>query len=151
MTEKNKVEPFLWASGASAKKEEPIESLRQNGWRAGDVPAASNFNWLFHNIQKQMVELNNQVTDFKVQFEKLKTDIAGSEAKVNGELAEQKEAASKIQKRANLAAIRSIRNTKNIEFSVGISRQICQQLDLMEKNIAVFVPGFPTNHPWPMK
>lgn len=41
---------FKWAVGPEANVKEPIEALKENGWQAGDVPTASNFNWLFYEI-----------------------------------------------------------------------------------------------------
>lgn len=149
MSEKH--QPFLWASGTGAKKEEPIESLRQNGWRAGDVPAASNFNWLFHNIQKEMYDLKNQISEVKNQLETIKTDFMVAEAKINAELLTQKENAVTTNDIARKALARSLCNKRGIRFCEGISRQICEQLRFMEKNISAFVPGFPTNHMWPLK
>lgn len=151
MPENRKTQPFLWASGAGAKKEEPIESLRQNGWRAGDVPAASNFNWLFHSIQKEMLDLKNQISEFKGQMETLKAGTAAFEVKTNAELLAQKENASIINEKAKKALAKSVTNKRNIDFSVGISRQICEQLRFMEKNVQAFLPGFPTNHLWPLE
>jgi hypothetical protein len=57
---------FKWAMAPQANVKEPIEALKENGWQAGDVPTASNFNWLFYEIGydlQQKTVLLDQVRD----------------------------------------------------------------------------------------
>lgn len=45
---------FQWADDANANVREPIEDLKKKGWNTLDIPTASNFNWLFNDIQKDL-------------------------------------------------------------------------------------------------
>lgn len=61
----NDTKAFAWAHGEKANVREPIESLRESGWRSGDTPTASNFNWLFKNISDQLGVLNKEISHLK--------------------------------------------------------------------------------------
>ena len=60
--------PFIWAQGEEANVKEPIQALRENGWRYGDVPAASNFNWLFKMMTQEIASLRKELISHKEEF-----------------------------------------------------------------------------------
>lgn len=62
------IKPFIWAQGQDANIKEPIQALQEHGWRYGDVPTASNFNWLFKTLTEEMAKLKK---DLAVQKEEL--------------------------------------------------------------------------------
>ncbi len=43
---------IVWAQNKQANLKEPIAALKEKGWQFADVPTASNFNWLFHELSK---------------------------------------------------------------------------------------------------
>ena len=69
----NDHKPLLWAQGENANVKEPIEALREHGWRYGDVPAASNFNWLFKMLTEEIAKLKK---DLATQKEELTEALA---------------------------------------------------------------------------
>jgi len=69
MNEKNL--SFAWAESKDANLEEPLEDLKQYGWRYGDVPAASNFNWVFKKISEEFAGIKNEILAQKNEAEKL--------------------------------------------------------------------------------
>ena len=64
---------LVWAQGEQANVKEPIQELKEHGWRYGDVPKASNFNWLFKTMTEEMTSLRK---DLLVQKEELLNTIA---------------------------------------------------------------------------
>lgn len=63
---------FKWAYGSDANVKEPFEGLKENGWQEGDVPTASNFNWLFQeigeDIQAKAIYLEQKLTELRAQL-----------------------------------------------------------------------------------
>ena len=43
---------ITWARDKQANLREPIVALKEKGWQFADVPTASNFNWLFHELSR---------------------------------------------------------------------------------------------------
>jgi hypothetical protein len=126
---------FKWAHGDNANLKEPIPALKEKGWQYADVPTASNFNWLFNKIQKELEAVNSE-------FQSLKESI-------NAEIKAIKDNAASIKKTAEAALGKSNANERAVEFGIGVSRQICDLLRLLEKNIKAYHPNFP-NQPWPL-
>ncbi len=50
----SKPKDFVWAHSKNANLKEPIQALKERGWEYGDIPTASNFNWLFNSIMNQV-------------------------------------------------------------------------------------------------
>ena len=69
----SEIKPFIWAQGQDANVREPIQALQESGWRYGDVPTASNFNWLFKMLTEEIAKLKK---DLVVQKEELTQAIA---------------------------------------------------------------------------
>ena len=69
--------PVFWAS--SARLNEPERILRQQGWQMGSRPAASDFNWLFNTIQKDLHAAQVQIYELQeklvISIETLNKDI----------------------------------------------------------------------------
>lgn len=61
---------FKWAFSEEANLKEPISELKERGWQEGDVPTASNFNWLFY-------ELGYDLEQKAVDLEQIHTDLHG--------------------------------------------------------------------------
>jgi hypothetical protein len=75
-------QPFNWAFEKTANLKEPLEELKKQGWRYGDIPTASNFNYLFNEISKWHDYLEYRISgtqdDLVINFEsvaKLKKDL----------------------------------------------------------------------------
>jgi hypothetical protein len=69
----NEIKSFIWAQGHDANVREPIQALQESGWRYGDVPTASNFNWLFKMLTEEIARLKK---DLAVQKEELTQALA---------------------------------------------------------------------------
>src|SRR5437773_1799521 len=69
MNENNQT--FIWALSKDANVQEPIDTLKQLGWRYGDVPAASNFNWMFKKISEEFAGIKDAILAHKNEAEKL--------------------------------------------------------------------------------
>lgn len=52
---------FIWARDVHANVKEPIQALKENGWRYGDVPAASNFKWIFKTMTEEIATLRSEL------------------------------------------------------------------------------------------
>ena len=71
--------PFQWAADPSANLQEPIEGLKKKGWQFGDVPTASNFNWLFNDIQKDLEKHSEKLNSLN----QIRNDLAALNTKVS--------------------------------------------------------------------
>lgn len=136
----NETKPLIWAQGREANLKEPIEALKEQGWSYGDIPTASNFNWLFKMITEDLASLKKEVSSqreeftkvLKAQKEKLEADLSLGINKLD----------TKFTKITNT-------NTRACQFNEGISRQICMMLREMEKILQHYHPGLPPL-PWPL-
>ncbi len=172
------VKPFSWAFDDKANLQEPIEALKQHGWRYSDVPAASNFNWMFKKISDEFGDLKKELLAQRIENQKnqelLKavTDevfLLGSSLKQTNEklsTANSELASHKTDIEHNRAEIATAKNNheslktstktrfdrtfRNDDFNNGISRQICMLLRAMEDMLQYYHPGFP-KQPWPMQ
>ena len=124
--------PFKWAYSPDANVKEPMDSLVQNGWQYGDVPTASNFNWLFFQIHKELKTISENLTRIKKENLEIKGRLSANEG-------------TAIQAMGLGEA-----NKNSMDWITGVSRQICRQLRYTEENIQKFHPNFPTQ-PWPLK
>jgi hypothetical protein len=132
--------PFIWAQGEEANVKEPIQALRENGWRYGDVPAASNFNWLFKMMTEEMASLRKDLISHKEEFaEALKNQVQSCENRLN----------AKVGRLDTKMSIRTDKLFVASDFNEGISRQICMLLRQLEKVLKVYHANFPTL-PWPL-
>lgn len=61
----NDTKTFIWAHDVHANVKEPIQALREHGWRYGDVPAASNFNWIFKTMTEEIALLKEELRAHK--------------------------------------------------------------------------------------
>jgi hypothetical protein len=131
----NDKKPFLWAQGASANVREPMSSLRESGWHQGDIPLASNFNWLFNNIHKELFDLRSQIDGIQKEVQKVKDEAIFSEKAMVAQLEVQKEKVDVIAKTAKKAHTKSLDNEKKIELADNEAQQIRQKLKFMEKEL----------------
>jgi hypothetical protein len=138
---------FKWAYGREANVKEPITALKEKGWQYADVPTASNFNWLFNKIQKELDAVNSVLFEFK---ESVNAELKTIKDNINAELKNIKDAAVAIKTTANDALAQSKTNERNIDFATGVSRQICSHLRMMEENIKRYHKDFP-GQAWPIK
>lgn len=78
----NNNEHFAWAYGNNPNITTPERGLMRQGWKAGNMPMASNINWMFKQIsddlselrklaQTQAQELKEQRTQLKKQQEEI--------------------------------------------------------------------------------
>ncbi len=136
----SEIKSLIWAQGKDANIKEPIEALKEQGWRYGDIPTASNFNWLFKMLTEDLASLKKEVSSQREEFtkvlmaqkEKLEADLSLGINKLD----------TKFTKITNT-------NTRACQFNEGISRQICMMLREMEKILQHYHPGFPPL-PWPL-
>lgn len=66
MSSKDKA--VFWAS--KAKLNEPEGILKEHGWQRGSRPAASDFNWLFNSIQKDLHTTKLELKELKEKLER---------------------------------------------------------------------------------
>jgi hypothetical protein len=125
---------FKWAYGQNANLREPITGLKEKGWNYADVPTASNFNWLFNQIEKDLKAISGELAAFK-------------EA-INTELETIKDDVVSIRRTAKEAFDNTVRHAEKIEWHIGVSRQICRGLRNMEDALTRRHSNFPTQ-PWP--
>jgi hypothetical protein len=137
----NDHKPLLWAQGENANVKEPIEALREHGWRYGDVPAASNFNWLFKTLTEEIASLRKDFLAQKEDFLRQLTQQSHDQEE-------------KLHVKAQALYDRTTRHSKrhlmDSAFNRDVSRQICDLLREMEKLIQHYHKDFPTL-PWPLK
>ena len=126
---------FIWAQGAKANVKEPIEILKQQGWKASDVPAASNFNWIFRKITDDINTLNQEML-------KLNQTLSQDIAKL-------KDKADLLYRSTKVLEFFINQSLRNDHFNHGISRQICEMLTHMEEQIKTFYPNYQPMK-WPL-
>ena len=66
---------FVWAQGAQANVIEPLAYLKESGWRYGDVPMASNVNWLFKTLTEEIATLKKDIFTIKDDISRLREDV----------------------------------------------------------------------------
>jgi hypothetical protein len=93
----NNEKPGFWANGTNANIKEPHSALRETGWRYGDIPTASNFNWLFNQIQKDLYHARIEIKELRETKEKLELSIKV----LNDEISGVKSTVTKVKKTAD--------------------------------------------------
>ncbi len=63
----SKPKDFVWAHSKDANLKEPIQALKEKGWEYGDIPTASNFNWLFNSIMNQVRIVSAAIEEFEAK------------------------------------------------------------------------------------
>jgi hypothetical protein len=127
---------FKWAYGNNANLKEPIATLKEKGWQYADIPTASNFNWIFNQIEKDLRAISGDIATFKES--------------INAELTALKQDVASIKKTAQSALEKTVKHEQKIEWHIGVSGQICRGLVNMERAIKRHHPDF-TTQPWPLK
>ena len=74
----NRDKTVFWAS--KARLNEPEGILKEHGWQRGSRPAASDFNWLFNSIQKDIHSTKLELKELK---EKLVKSVESLEQQTN--------------------------------------------------------------------
>jgi hypothetical protein len=82
---------FKWAHHQEANIKEPIASLKEQGWQYGDIPTASNFNWLFHEIGEGLKAQEESLTEHR---DKIASQISQAESAI----VDNKEALAELKK-----------------------------------------------------
>jgi hypothetical protein len=137
----NDHKPLLWAQGENANVKEPIEALREHGWRYGDVPAASNFNWLFKTLTEEIATLRKDLLMQKEHLlQQLTQQAHDQEEKLHAKAKELYDRTTRHSKR----------HLMDSAFNRDVSRQMCDLLREMEKLLQHYHRDFPTL-PWPLK
>ena len=67
---------FKWAYGEKANVKEPIQRLKEDGWQIGDVPTASNFNWLFYEVGHDLKQKSVDLEQIHTQLHGLSAQLA---------------------------------------------------------------------------
>lgn len=135
---------FIWAQDVHANVKEPIQALKENGWRYGDVPAASNFNWIFKTMTEEMAAIRK---DMAKEREEFKNTLVKQAKRFSAQLSA---TASEFDEKIGFLSEDSDRHFRRAEFNEGIARQICELLREMEKFLRHYHQDFPTL-PWPMR
>lgn len=63
-----------WGFGDKANIKEPIEALKQDGWQYGDIPTASNFNWLFKELTQALLATKKEIVTLRKAIYDLEKD-----------------------------------------------------------------------------
>ena len=77
---------FIWAQGQNAQVAEPDQDLLASGWSKGDIPAASNFNWLFKTMTEDLHAFKKDLHHMREEFAHLRTDAIARVDKVKAEV-----------------------------------------------------------------
>lgn len=117
--------PSFWANGTNANIKEPHSALRETGWRYGDIPTASNFNWLFNQIQKDLYHARLEIKELKEEKEQLDGNIKA----LHDEMGVFKSSITKVKKTADhsyeevhLIRKQTSRNIEHLrEISTGLN------------------------------
>jgi hypothetical protein len=132
--------PFIWAHDVQANVKEPIQELRERGWRYGDVPAASNFNWIFKTMTQEIALLKNELAAQREQFTRSLLQQAAHQEKLLNKIKKLREEVSIIDESQRDDATqlsRSLESTWELLRGMGdVTRQ--------------YHPNFPTT-PWPSR
>ncbi|TXG75885.1 hypothetical protein E6Q11_06270, partial [Candidatus Dojkabacteria bacterium] len=143
--------PCIWAPGQDANIREPIQALKETGWRYGDVPTASNFNWLFKMLTQEIASLRKDLSTQKDEFnEAISKQAKSYEAKLTGAIDNlETKLTTSMDKLTTKFTRRIDRSSRAAEFNEGISRTLCFLLREMEKTIRHYHSNFPS-FPWPL-
>jgi hypothetical protein len=133
--------PFIWAQGQEANVKEPIDALKESGWRYGDVPTASNFNWLFKTITEQATELNKNLLQHE---EESKNALAKQEREQDG-----KRRLLESELNEKLTRMKESQNakTKQLALSLETTWDLLRNLEDMIRQYHPNLPKFT----WPSK
>lgn len=101
--------PIFWAS--SSRLNEPESILKEQGWHKGSRPAASDFNWLFNTMQKDLHAAKMEIKELK---EKLEVGITG----LNQQVASLKASTAKIKETADHAQRDSHSNQTSVNMTI---------------------------------
>jgi hypothetical protein len=139
----NNERSFLWAQGVTANVVEPLEALKEQGWRAGNVPAAANFNWIFKTLTEEMAALRKDQLVHKDEMVRLIEQTAK-------EISEAKAEIHRVDKKATSILHKVTRMKARLDWILIILRQVCRQLKAMDANLQRLLPGF-VSQPWPLE
>ena len=139
---------FKWAYGQEANIKEPIASLKEKGWQYADVPTASNFNWIFNELQKELQASKAAFAELNTSLDNLSLDFKNIKDKLTSELKGIKDNATAIKNTANQALHEGEVNSREIELRARLFYQLCELLKTQETTIRRYHPSFPI-HPWP--
>lgn len=147
----SEIKPFIWAQGQDANVREPIQALQESGWRYGDVPTASNFNWLFKMLTQEIASLRKELITQKddyIQRLTNQTETLGKKIDSQAEILEKKIEARASKLDAKFTRL-SDKHTRAAEYNEGISRTMCLLLRELEKHIRHYHNNLPS-FPWPL-
>lgn len=120
--------PFVWAEGEKANVKEPVEILKEQGWRYGDVPTASNVNWLFKNIGDQLGTLSKEISLLKQTLDQDITRLTDKSERL---------------RRCTRVLERSVnQNQRHNGFNESILWQMNEGIKAMEQQLRTFHPGY---------
>lgn len=140
---------FKWAFGVKANVKEPLPALQENGWQYADIPTASNFNWLFNGLQKEIESFKIAFAGFKTNLDNLNSELKGIKDRLASEIKNIRVNVTDAQNCADQALKECHVNSNDIETRAKIFYQLCELLKVQEANIRRYHSGFPT-HPWPV-
>ncbi len=148
----SEIKPFIWAQGQNANVREPIQALQESGWRYGDVPTASNFNWLFKMLTEEIAKLKK---DLAVQKEGLTRALSQQEQrqeerlglKANELQGHINNLAREIKADITALARRQRSDDKHLSISLEATWEILRGF---EQVIRHYHPTLPVT-PWPSK
>lgn len=146
MSDDNK--PFIWAQGQEANVKEPIQALQEHGWRYGDVPTASNFNWLFKMLTEEIVGLKK---DLDMQREELNRQAQQQEERLDSKTRELRSDITNSTRglRTNIANIARSQRSDNNQLAICLEAT-WDILRGFEQVLRHYHPSLPFT-PWPAK
>jgi hypothetical protein len=124
--------PVFWAN--SIRLNEPEQILKEQGWRHGSRPAASDFNWLFNTIQKD-------IHAAKLEIEALKEKISEEAAELNKKLAAQSIFATEIKKTADHALEHGHINRENTSTIIQNIKDTYLDLNDLVNELRYHIPA----------
>lgn len=158
---------FSWASDENANLREPIDALKNSGWKSGDIPTASNFNWLLNTIEKDLKGHQSKIADTLTSLESLRaateSNLATHRAYLDQELDKTKQdvrrdlgvlkkyvddveiTAKDSKKLANQADQKADICKREATFVLQQLYQACEMMTDLENQIKVFHPQLRTH------
>jgi hypothetical protein len=125
--------PVFWAS--NTKLNEPEGILKEQGWRKGSRPAASDFNWLFHTMQKDIHGL-------KVELNELKEKISKDVGNLNEVIAELKTVTNSTKATAQNALSESVSNKKESHLVIHALLSLHSEMEYFLMELREYHPSF---------
>lgn len=118
---------FVWAQGEQANVIEPLAYLKENGWRYGDTPMASNVNWLFKMLTEDLASFRKDILTIKDEIGQLRKDTKDELHAVKTDIGSLREQTAKD--------LETIKKSTMVEFS-NVRKEMATSNEKLSSDIA---------------